>query len=93
MKPLKTIKISISGRVQGVGFRYFTQAKAKAYGLKGYVRNIQDNTVEVVATGELAIIEALVEDVQRGPPGSRVVKCQISWLDNVVSFSTFSITY
>jgi len=89
----ESITISIVGKVQGVCFRYFTQAKARAYGLKGYVRNCRDGRVEVVATGEPAILNTFADEVKQGPPGSYVKECTISWLDNPGPFTEFSIVY
>jgi acylphosphatase len=50
-----------SGRVQGVGFRYTTQAVAEGFAVKGYVRNMPDGTVEAVAEGDRADIERFLE--------------------------------
>jgi acylphosphatase len=62
----------VRGRVQGVGFRYFTQAAAVRAGVGGWVRNNADGTVEIAASGEAAAIGTLEADIRRGPPGARV---------------------
>lgn len=62
----------ISGRVQGVGFRYFTQAAAAHAGLAGWVRNLPDGRVEAAAEGEPAALTAFEAQLRQGPPGSRV---------------------
>jgi len=85
------IKALIGGRVQGVGFRFFTQAKASAYGLKGYVRNLSDGRVEVVAAGSRTVLEAFLSDVKQGPPASTVRECQVEWMPNPGRFTGFSI--
>ncbi len=62
----------ITGRVQGVGFRYFTQAAAVREGLNGWVRNRPDGRVEVFAEGELEAVERFEHHLRHGPPGGRV---------------------
>ncbi len=62
----------IAGRVQGVGFRWFTHDAAAREGLHGWVRNLADGGVEVVVEGEQAAIDALEAAVRRGPSSARV---------------------
>ncbi|HYG73876.1 MAG TPA: acylphosphatase [Planctomycetota bacterium] len=75
-EPLGRIHLLISGRVQGVGFRAFTQAHAKKLGLKGWVRNLSTGDVELEAEGSEAALKALEEKVKTGPEGSRVDKIE-----------------
>ena len=63
----------ISGRVQGVGFRFFAVSEASKLGVRGYVRNLSTGNVEVYAIGEQATLEALRVRLARGPVGARVV--------------------
>lgn len=68
------------GRVQGVYFRAFVQRHAEALGLTGWARNLPDGaTVEVAAEGPRASLEALLAQLRRGPPGSRVEAFEASW--------------
>ena len=62
----------ISGRVQGVGFRYFAEAAAAREGLHGSARNLPDGRVEVVAEGESESIDRFERAIRHGPPGARV---------------------
>jgi acylphosphatase len=62
----------ISGRVQGVGFRYSMLAEAERLGVTGWVRNRRDGTVEAVVDGEPAVVAAIVAWARAGPPGARV---------------------
>jgi len=66
------VRIVVSGRVQGVGFRYATIAEARRLGLAGWARNVPDGSVEVVAEGEAAAVQALVAWCRHGPPSARV---------------------
>ena len=68
----------VRGRVQGVGFRYFTQAAAVHAGLSGWVRNNPDGTVEIAAAGEVDALERLEQQIRHGPPGARVDQVAIS---------------
>ena len=62
----------LSGRVQGVGFRYFTLDAARREGLHGYVLNRDDGSVEAVAEGEAESLERFERALRRGPSRSRV---------------------
>ena len=62
----------ISGRVQGVGFRYFAESAAAREGLNGSVRNLPDGRVEAIAEGEAESIERFERAIRHGPPGARV---------------------
>jgi acylphosphatase len=62
----------VRGRVQGVGFRYFTQAAAERAGVVGWVRNNPDGTVEIAAAGEPAAVAQLEQEIRNGPAGARV---------------------
>jgi acylphosphatase len=69
---MMSVRLRISGRVQGVGFRYALQSEAERRGLGGWVRNRRDGTVEALVQGDAAAVEALVNWARRGPPGARV---------------------
>lgn len=72
-----TLKITVSGRVTGVGFRYSALAKAERYkSIKGWIRNCDPNTVEALIQGEKQEIESFFEWLRRGPPGTRVDSCR-----------------
>jgi acylphosphatase len=71
--------VVVTGRVQGVGFRYTTIDQARSLGVHGWVRNRADGTVEVEAEGERSAVEALVRFLHRGPPGARVDDVALRW--------------
>ena len=69
---MDSIHLEISGRVQGVGFRWFVQDEARELGLAGWVRNKPDGNVELAAGGNAQSLQEFAARVRRGPPGARV---------------------
>ncbi len=72
----KGVILRIYGRVQGVGFRYYTQKKALELGIDGYVRNMPDGSVYVEAEGERGNLERFVLWCETGPDWARVSKVE-----------------
>lgn len=72
------MRLSIKGRVQGVGYRAFVEDEAAARGLEGWVRNRRDGSVEAAVSGESEQIEGLVSACRKGPPSARVDAVEIS---------------
>jgi acylphosphatase len=81
----------VSGRVQGVGFRYFALEAARRDGLHGYVTNNDDGSVEAVAEGESEAVERFERALRRGPSRSRVENVMIDELDPSHSSGGFDI--
>ena len=69
----------VHGDVQGVGFRYFLMREARRLGLRGWVRNRDDGTVEFVAEGERDDLERLKQAAERGPSQARVQRVDGRW--------------
>jgi acylphosphatase len=67
-----TLQLLVSGRVQGVGYRAWTQRTARRLGLKGWVRNLTDGRVEVVVEGDSDVVSKLVAECQSGPMMAKV---------------------
>lgn len=72
MEPQEARHLMISGRVQGVGFRYSMASAARRIGLSGWVRNRRDGTVEALIAGNTEAIAAMLVWVRQGPPGASV---------------------
>ncbi|MFH0888850.1 MAG: acylphosphatase [Planctomycetota bacterium] len=71
--------IWISGRVQGVFFRAYTQEKAQTLNLNGWVKNLHTGQVEAVFEGEKDIVEEMIQWCHHGPPSAAVTKVDIQW--------------
>ena len=69
----------VHGDVQGVGFRYFLLRHGEALGLRGWVRNNDDGTVEVVAEGSRPDLETLKRAAEEGPPLARIERVDARW--------------
>ena len=67
-----TLELRITGRVQGVGFRYALRDEAKRLAVTGWVRNCSDGSVQALVQGAPHAVDALLAWARRGPPGSRV---------------------
>ncbi len=78
MAPARAL-VTIRGRVQGVGFRFFTLRTARELGLSGWVRNLPNGDVEALFEGERSTIEQALAACRQGPPASRVEELHCSW--------------
>ncbi|MBC7263943.1 MAG: acylphosphatase [Chloroflexi bacterium] len=83
----------VHGWVQGVGFRYSTYQRAHMLGLRGYVRNQWDGTVEVVAEGPEATLERFLAYLRQGPPGAHVERVDVTWDKASGEFRGFEVRY
>jgi len=86
-----TAHIIVLGFVQGVGFRRFIKNKAQNLGLTGYVKNLPDGRVEVLAQGSKEKIEELVKVTEKGNWFSDIKDVVIDWEKEMENFSEFSI--
>ena len=68
------MRLIIEGRVQGVGYRWWAVREASALGLDGWVRNLRDGKVELLALGDKGALQRLAELCHEGPPGARVLR-------------------
>ncbi|MEM9977974.1 MAG: acylphosphatase [Cyanobacteria bacterium P01_D01_bin.2] len=88
---MSRIKITVHGRVQGVGFRYHTRKKARELNLTGYVVNKPDRTVEIVADGSDERLETLVAWARVGPERAIVRRIEVEDCLRVNRFDEFVI--
>lgn len=86
-------RISVSGRVQGVGYRAFTVRVATQGGLVGGVRNTDDGRVELEVEGPKDRILSLVEELKVGPTASRVTAVQVEWAKATGRYTDFDVWY
>lgn len=87
------VTAAVSGRVQGVGFRYYTAAQAQRLGVRGWVRNERDGSVTVVCEGKRAAVRAMLDWLKEGPPSARVDHVDARESEYRGQFRSFSIEY
>ena len=86
-------EIFVEGRVQGVGYRQYTRRCAERHGVVGYVMNMHDGRVCIVAEGTRAGIEAMVPELERGPRMGHVTRITLTWRAPRDEFGGFGIRY
>ena len=87
------VNIIVTGRVQGVFFRAYTRDEAQRLGIKGWVRNRRDGSVEIEAEGEREQLEKLIKWCHKGSPYARVEDVKVSWKEYKGEFQDFRIAY
>ncbi len=87
------LRIIVSGKVQGVGYRYFSQMKAVQYGVKGWVKNLADSSVEIIAQGEKGQLEPFIADLRKGNPFSKINNMEITEMNQIDLVHSFTIKY
>jgi acylphosphatase len=89
--PLRQLRMIVSGRVQGVGFRFTARDEAQGLGLRGWVRNCQSGEVEIVAEGREDVLRMLVAWAHLGPPAAHVSRVHEEWSEYTGQFADFRI--
>lgn len=90
---MKRVHLTISGDVQGVGYRAWARKQAREMGLVGWVKNREDGAVEVVAEGEKHKLEILMKECHDGPEVAFVEKVQVEWEKATGEFVGFEVVY
>tara|TARA_Y100000310_G_C20625296_1_gene785508 strand:- start:655 stop:924 length:270 start_codon:yes stop_codon:yes gene_type:complete len=88
---MKRLKLTISGQVQAVGFRYFVERMALKLGLTGYVKNRNDDKVEVLVEGEEEKLKRMLELCEKGPVLAKVTEVKKRWMNYQGEFDEFEI--
>lgn len=86
----QSVNIQVKGKVQGVFFRKYTQEKARSLGLTGFVKNMPDASVQIIASGEREALQELETWCNRGSPGSVVASVTVTAVP-YMHFETFRI--
>ncbi|HZF12858.1 MAG TPA: acylphosphatase [Thermoanaerobaculia bacterium] len=89
----RAVRLRLTGRVQGVGFRWFARRAARELGVAGRVRNLPDGSVEAVAVGDPAGLAQFHERLREGPPGSRVLAVEEQEIAVVPDWEGFEIDH
>jgi len=89
----KTIKIVVTGLVQGVFYRKFVKENADLLGLKGTVRNLSDGGVEAICSGDKKLLNKFIEKLKIGPELSKVKKVNVKEISTKPDLNSFKITY
>lgn len=89
----KRVHVYYGGRVQGVGFRMTAEETAQRLGVAGWVKNLRDGRVEVVAEAEEATLEQFLATIRNGSMKNFIDHVEISWSNASETFSEFEIRY
>lgn len=89
--PMARLHVTARGVVHGVGFRFFVERNARALGLAGWVRNLTDGAVEVLAEGPRPALQRLLDLCRRGPQGAIVEAVEPQWEQATGEFHDFQI--
>ena len=90
---MKRVHAFYSGRVQGVGFRITAEETAHSLGVVGWVKNLRDGRVELVAEGDQAALERFLDTIRSGPMKNFITHVEISWSNATETFDEFEIRY
>lgn len=93
MAEKKAVHAVISGRVQGVNFRMETSLAADRYGVKGWVRNVPDGTVEAYFEGDAENVDSMLDWCRKGPPAASVSDVRVQQQEYAGKYQDFSVRY
>ena len=87
------VEATVHGLVQGVFFRQFTLREAQRLNVVGWVANLMDGTVHVVAEGEESVLRGLLDLLHQGPPAAQVERVTVDWSAGTGEFIDFRVRY
>ena len=89
----KCLQVFFSGRVQGVGFRYTTEHVARGFEVTGFVRNLPDGRVEILAEGEESVLGDFLRAVCESPMKPYIRDFETHWLEAQDRFKVFGVSF
>ncbi|WP_174733676.1 acylphosphatase [Mesobacillus harenae] len=90
---MKQVQIIVSGNVQGVGYRYFSQMKAIQHDIRGWAKNLPDGKVEISALGLEEGLNKFINEIRHGNPFSNVENVEVNEIERSENYSSFTIKY
>lgn len=90
---METKEIILYGKVQGVGFRRFAKLVADQLNIKGYVKNQNDNQLDIIAQGDKNRLKEFIDLIKQGPLLAKIEKCEIKSWDSQENFQEFRIIW
>jgi acylphosphatase len=87
------LTVVVRGWVQGVGYRDYASRVASRLGLKGWVRNSSDGSVEIAAEGRKEDLQRFLDDLRQGPPAAEVERVDASWEDGRQEFTRWELRW
>ena len=90
---LKRLQAFFSGRVQGVGFRFTIENLSNNHPITGFVRNLPDGRVEVVAEAEQSELDDFLKAIQKSHLGRYIQNCQVQWSEATDEFKEFEVRF
>jgi acylphosphatase len=93
MSKAAAVRLLFGGRVQGVKFRDFTRHQAESFNIVGYVKNIPDGTLQVIAEGQRPDLLHFIEVLMSGPPQASVNSVETQWVEPTGTYTDFKIDY
>jgi len=88
-----TARIIVQGIVQGVGYRFFAICEAKKHNIKGYVKNLANGNVEVMAQGEKGMLNEFIKILKIGPASAHITGIDVKWFDEDYEFEDFRVKF
>jgi acylphosphatase len=93
MSEMACARVLITGRVQGIGYRFFVTARAENYPIVGYVRNLETGAVEVEVEGEKQVVMDFINEIRQGPRHAQIRDFQMEWKPFKMNYDSFFVKY
>ncbi len=93
MSTTECVRATVTGMVQGVGFRFFVVRAASRRDITGWVRNAPNGAVEVMAEGDPGMLKELVSKLQEGPPAARVTGVSVEPRESLANYQKFEVRF